>query len=275
MGCPLVKPWGPDDLAGISVELAVSAAFSSGAPIALITGSASGIGLATSRRLSADGMHVVGFDLRQPSAAETNFHEVDMADTASIERAVNAVLARHGRIDVLVNAAGVGLIARIEDTSIEEWDRVMAINLRGVFAMCKAVLPSMQARRRGSIINVASTLGLLAREANVAYATSKAAVIHLTRSLVVDLADNGVRVNAVCPGLIKTPLTSPLFESGAADLLARNMQVHALRRAGQPEEVADVISYLASDRASFVTGSIIPVDGGYTAGKWLAHPGST
>ncbi|MFO1426010.1 MAG: SDR family oxidoreductase [Steroidobacteraceae bacterium] len=211
---------------------------------------------------------------RRPGAARgappgAHAERLDVRDDDAVARCVAAVLERHGRIDALVNCAGVGSIGTLPETSLAHWDEVMDVNLRGTMAMCRAALPAMLARRRGAIVNVGSTFGLLARENCVAYSVSKAAVIQLTRCLAIDIADGGVRVNAVCPGFIETAMTSPLLTPEAADLLRRNRQAHAMRRTGQPEEVAEAIAWLVSDRASFVTGIAMPVDGGYTSGKWL------
>lgn len=212
----------------------------------------------------------MGFDLREGTDSECELHVIDVTDERSLERAVTRLLDRHGRIDVLVNSAGVSCRGSLTDISLADWDRVMNVNVRGVVAMSKAVLPSMIAARTGCVVNVASTYGLFAREGSVGYAVSKAAVVHLTKCMAIDLTDSGVRVNCVCPGLIETPMTGMLFDAEYANLLRRNLDVHAMRRVGQPQEVAEAIAFLASDAASFITGAALPVDGGYTSGKWLA-----
>jgi NAD(P)-dependent dehydrogenase (short-subunit alcohol dehydrogenase family) len=242
--------------------------------IAIVTGGASGIGRATVQRLAAEGAAVLLVD-RQPAQdlpAGASFHAVDVTDEHAVAEFMERALHRHGRIDILVNSAGAVITGNTLETTFADWDRVLATNLRGTFAMCRAVLPAMLGRRRGAIVNVGSTFGMLATAGMAAYGVSKAAVVHYTRSLAVDLADSGVRANCVCPGLVETPMTAVLFAPGAEQLLAGNAGAHAMRRVGQPAEIAEAIAWLVSDRASYVTGAVLPVDGGYTAGKWLAPP---
>jgi meso-butanediol dehydrogenase/(S,S)-butanediol dehydrogenase/diacetyl reductase len=239
--------------------------------IAIVTGGASGIGRAAVWRLAAAGAAVLVADRQRTRKLPRGawFREADVTDDAGVEALVAETLEHRGRIDILVNCAGVGAMGTVSDTDLAEWDRILDINLRGTYAFCRAVLPAMTARRSGAIVNLGSTFGLLPPGEMVAYSVSKAAVIHLTRCLAVDLADSGVRVNCVCPGLVQTPMTAPLFDPAETNVLERNLAAHALRRAAEPEEVAEAIAWLVSDAASFVTGVAVPVDGGYTAGKWL------
>ena len=241
------------------------------AKICLVTGAASGIGLATAKRLLADGATVVALDLargeRLPGGIE--FRPLDVADPGAVTVCLAGIIGDHGHVDVLVNAAGIARTWGAPlDLSLEDWDRVMGVNFRGTLLMARAVLPSMQARGRGAIVNVGSTFGLLARRHAGPYSVSKAAVIHLTRSLAIDLGDTGVRVNCVCPGLIDTPMTAYLQDEANRARQAADYALHAMNRIGKPEEVASVIAFLASDAASFMTGEAVAVDGGYTAGKW-------
>jgi NAD(P)-dependent dehydrogenase (short-subunit alcohol dehydrogenase family) len=244
--------------------------------VCVVTGAASGIGRAIAERFLSEGARVAFFDLDPTTLAETigevrsEQNDVISAigsvdDASAVSDTINAVLARWSRIDTLVTAAGVSFGGIATDTTEENWDRVFSVNVKGTFLWCKAVLPSLVARKSGSIITVASQLALTGGRGNAAYVASKGAVISLTRSLALDYAAHGVRVNALVPAAIETPLLRRSFARQADPAAAekRSAARHALGRFGQPSEVAAAAAFLASNESSFTTGALLPVDGGW------------
>lgn len=250
--------------------------------VALITGAADGIGWATAQRLAADGLRVALLDLRldaaQARAAELGGDHLglgcDVTDEASVDAAVAAVVARWGRIDVLVNNAGIGdQSGPTTAQTLDAFDRVLAVHLRGAFLMSRAVARQMLAqaapaasrsRSRGAIVNlgsIASSIGLPARNA---YSAAKAGIVGMTRAMASEWARSGIRVNAVAPGYVRTAMVAELERKGAIDAAAIRHRT-PLGRMAEPGEVAEVIAFLAGERASYVTGALIPVDGGWTA----------
>jgi 2-hydroxycyclohexanecarboxyl-CoA dehydrogenase len=239
--------------------------------IALVTGGASGIGAATARRLAAEGARVGVADLNEASARSVASEidglavHMDVADAGSAQAGVAAIEDALGPVDVLVNNAGTDRFAFFVNTDEALWDFVLGVNLRGTIAVTHAVLGGMQQRGRGAIVNVASEAGRVGSQGSVVYSAAKAGVIGFTRAVARESSRFGVRVNAVAPGPIDTPLLNAapeeLGELGER-LKAGMIAATSMRRIGQPEEVAAAIAFLASDDASFVTGQTINVSGG-------------
>jgi NAD(P)-dependent dehydrogenase (short-subunit alcohol dehydrogenase family) len=238
--------------------------------VALVTGAASGIGAACAARFAREGARVAGLDVakRPPDAPLAGYHEVDVRDEARVAAAVEAVAAALGGIDVCVNAAGVAGGGPAHLLAAEEWDRILDVNLKGTFLVCKHVLGRMVAAGRGgSIVNLASIEGLVGMEGALPYNASKGGVVLLTRNLAIDYGRLGIRVNCLCPGFIRTPMTALLLEGPFQPVGRAITEAHMLGRIGEPEEVAAAALFLASAEASFVTGHALVVDGGFTAGN--------
>jgi meso-butanediol dehydrogenase/(S,S)-butanediol dehydrogenase/diacetyl reductase len=246
--------------------------------VAVITGAASGIGAACARRFADEGAVIAGLDVQKPvddgwdrvtaAAPESTFREgLDVRDEARVEAAITAARDRYGRIDALVNAAGVGGGGLAHELSAEEWDRVVDINLKGSFLVAKHVLRVMVAQRSGSIVHIASVEGLEGMSGSLPYNASKGGVVLMTKNMAIDYGAQGIRVNCLCPGLIETPLTSLLQSEPLHPVRDQMRSWHILNRLGRPDEVANCALFLVSDEASFVTGHALVVDGGWTAGR--------
>ncbi len=241
--------------------------------IAVVTGAASGMGAASARSLAAGGATVVACD-RNADGLGALCQEVggyaavlDVADAAACSRVVADTATRYGGVDILVNAAGIIVRAEAWQTTDADWDRIFSVNVNGVFYMSRAVVPAMRQRGGGSIVNFGSIWGSVGSAGAAAYTATKGAVHQLTRSMALEHAGEGIRVNAVCPGEIDTPMlaserTEPVTREFLDALAAGTVPVGRL---GRPEEVADVVLFLASDSASYMTGALVNVDGGFTA----------
>ena len=244
---------------------------------ALITGATGGIGRSTSLLFAAEGAHVAVTDIElEPAerlAAEiratggrASAHLLDVTDDAQTQAVVDAVVAETGRIDIAFCNAGIREIVPAQELPLTEWRKVIDVNVTGVFTTAQAVAHKMIADGKGgAIVNTASTLGVMAANSRCAYATSKHAVVGMTKALAIDLAPFHIRVNAVGPGVIRTPLTERYFQD--PEMHARVNNIHALGRVGVPDEIGKAVLYLASDEASFCTGAHLVIDGGWTAGK--------
>jgi NAD(P)-dependent dehydrogenase (short-subunit alcohol dehydrogenase family) len=241
--------------------------------VAIVTGAAGGLGRAVVAQLHGAGARIVAEDI---AAAVTELERPDgtivalvgdvaLAETA--QRAVALAQERFGRLDVLINNAGRVLWRSIIETTDEDWDGLIASNARGAFVHSRAALPVLERGGAGAIVNIASISGLVGLRDQVAYCMTKGAIVQLTRALAVDYAARGVRVNAVAPGAVSTPLLlNPLREMGDLDeMLEMVAGHHPMARISSPDEIAEVVCFLASPRASFMTGAIVSADGGYTA----------
>lgn len=232
--------------------------------VALVTGAASGIGAAVARRFAEEGASVVAADLAElPAAPGIEPRTLDVADPASVEAAVEAVLARHGRIDSLVHAAGIGQEIPFLDTPLATFDRIIAVNLRGTFLIGQRVARAMRDAGKGAIVNIASVAGLRGSIGRAAYGGSKGGVVIMSQVMAVDLAAFGIRVNVVAPGPIETPMVVAMHDAAIRAAWQRQIP---LRRYGEAHEVAAACLFLVSDEASFITGHVLAVDGGFAGG---------
>jgi meso-butanediol dehydrogenase / (S,S)-butanediol dehydrogenase / diacetyl reductase len=242
--------------------------------VVLITGGASGMGAASARLFAERGAEVVIVDVNGPLARSVAVEigagapvTGDVSDSAFCDGAVAAALGRHGRLDVLVNAAGIIFRASGEATPDEAWRRVMSVNVDGVFFMSRAAVRVMKPRGGGAIVNFGSIWGGIGSAGVAAYCASKGAVHNLTRAMALDHARDGIRINAICPGEVNTPMLASgrAVPPTAEDLRKLGEAVVPMGRLADPREIARVVVFLASDEASYMTGAMVDVDAGYTA----------
>jgi len=246
--------------------------------VAVITGGNSGIGRATAIRFALEGAKVVigardidagkeVVDFIKKNGGKSVFVKTDVASEVSVKNLVDFAVKLFGRIDIMFNNAGVDLAKPVTETSEEELNSVLNVNLKGVFYGCKYAIPYMSKQGNGSIINTASTAGIVGLPNMAAYSASKGGVVLLTKEMAIDYAKKGIRVNCVCPGAIMTPMLKKFIDkSPNPEETIKNLgEMHPIGRIGKPEEIANAVLFLASDESSFVTGHALIVDGGLTA----------
>jgi NAD(P)-dependent dehydrogenase (short-subunit alcohol dehydrogenase family) len=239
----------------------------------IVTGAASGIGRACSERLRAEGATVVGADIAPSSDTAAAYISTDVTDETSVAALVHEATSISGRIDGVVNAAGVAGGGAVHMVDLSEWNRVLSVNLTGTFLVAKHTLLQMLTQdrvdnERGSIVTIASIEGIEGTAGGSAYSASKGGVVLLTKNMAIDYGAMGIRVNTICPGFIDTPMTEGIFGLPGMEEVGQDLiREHKLKRFGQPAEIASAASFLLSADASFVTGHTLVVDGGYTAGR--------
>ncbi|HET6521394.1 MAG TPA: SDR family oxidoreductase [Geminicoccaceae bacterium] len=246
--------------------------------VCIVTGGGSGVGCATCLLFAAEGGRVVVADRNGEAAGriaaeigerggEALALEADVSKAADCRRMVDATVERFGRIDVLVNNAGYGFTGTVVDTSEEDWDALMAVNLKGVFLCSKYAIPVMRRQGGGAIVNIASVVSTVGITDRAAYCASKGGVYALTRAMALDHVDEGIRVNCVAPGTLESPYFDEMLRRAPdPEAMRRGLEERqAMRRLGRPEEIAYAVLYLASDESSFCTGSMLTADGGMTA----------
>jgi NAD(P)-dependent dehydrogenase (short-subunit alcohol dehydrogenase family) len=243
--------------------------------VAVVTGGCSGIGSSIAELFAREGAHVMVGDLRedQRALARINakggtvaFVQTDVRKSLDVQILVDKAIANYGTIDIVCNDAGIELIRPLIQTTEEEWNNVLDTNLKGMFLVSKFALPHLIKKKKGSIINIASQLGLVGLERWAAYCASKGGVIMLTKAMAVEYGTYGIRVNCICPGAIETPMMERELEleKNPEEAKKHFVSLHPIGRLGKPEEIAEAALFLASDRSSFITGSALVVDGGFT-----------
>ncbi|MGY3037118.1 2-keto-3-deoxy-L-fuconate dehydrogenase [Bradyrhizobium sp. USDA 4354] len=241
---------------------------------AIITGAGSGIGRASAKLFSEEGARLAlvdrdaaGLEETRRLVGEATVHAGDVGDAAFAETVVGDVVARHSGLDILMTVAGFSCGGTVLTTSVEDWDAVFRTNVGGTWLWARAAVPQMQRQQSGSIITLASQLAIAGGKGNSAYIAAKGAIISLTRTMAVDFATDGIRVNAIAPGAIDTPMLRRSFarHANSEEVREASRNRHAMKRFGQAEEIAQAALHLASDASSFTTGTVMVVDGGWLA----------
>ena len=246
--------------------------------VAIITGAAKGIGLGCARVLGAAGAAIAAIDIDEPALQQATQHLRDnrvsveaycanVSSKEAVDGAIQAIGVRFGRIDVVVNNAGVHDSKGVEAASEGDWDRIISTNLNSIYLVTKAALPHLKVTH-GNIVNMGSMVGLVGQGSAGAYSATKGAIVALTKNMALDFASSGIRVNCVCPGWVETPLVNLWFAAQPDESAARNYinSVHPLGRIASPDEIGQAVLFLAAPLGSFVTGVALPVDGGVTLG---------
>jgi NAD(P)-dependent dehydrogenase (short-subunit alcohol dehydrogenase family) len=243
---------------------------------AIVTGSASGIGAATVQLFLEAGASVVAVDVQEPACPATAQQQFgarvrqvrgDVAEEATAKQATSLALGSFGRVDVLINNAGIAVIKKIHEHSPEEWDRVMNVNVKSIYWFARHVIPLMQKQGGGVILNTGSISSVVGLPRQGAYGPSKGAIVQMSRQMAIDYAKDGIRVNAVCPGTVDTPLLQKAAEESGdpAHFLGQLAAGHPIGRIAASEEIAQLFLFLASEQARFITGAVLMIDGGYSA----------
>lgn len=239
--------------------------------VAIVTGGTTGIGKATCSRLIKEGATVYNFDINDAVDTKVHFIKCDVSSYTSVQNAVKQVLEKEKRIDLLFANAGIHLFANLESTSIEQFEKILSVNIKGVFYTLKEVIPIMKAQRSGNIVLMGSDQSLVGKGDSSVYGLTKGAIGQLTKSTAIDYAQDNIRVNCICPGTIQTPLLDNAIQTfkGISGLSEDEVfkilqEAQPIQRVAEPEEIANTVCYLLSNENSFMTGSLVSVDGGYT-----------
>jgi len=243
--------------------------------VAIVTGGSQGIGKGIIEVLKEEGVITVNFDVKE-SSYNVDFFKVDVSKRDQVINGINYVISKYGRLDILVNNAGIESYGAVHEVEEEEWDRIMDVNVKGAFLMSKYAIPHMLKQGKGVIINIASVQSFAAQRRVAAYATSKHALLGLTRSIAVDYAPT-IRCVAVCPGSIRTPLLEWAAEEEVGkehveDKIREWGEIYPMKRVGKPEEIGYLVAFLASDLASFINGECVTIDGGLRALLPISSP---